>query len=60
MNVLICLFHRYEMIANVAKYKTMTCKPGKLRYRISEGAVGQWYMGRGATYHDGSTSRTAE
>ena len=41
MNVLICLFHRYEMIANVAKYKTMTCKPGKLRYRMSEGAVGQ-------------------
>ena len=50
LNVLIGLFHRYGLVVNVAKYKTMTCHPGKLRSGMSEEVVGWWRTGRGETY----------
>ena len=35
MNVLVVLFRRYGLAANVAKSHTMTCQPGALRTGIS-------------------------
>ena len=50
LNVLICLFLWYGLVANVAKYKAVTLQPGILWFIMSEDAVGLWCMGRGATY----------
>ena len=36
MNVLVGLFRRYGLAANVAKSQTMTCQPGALRAGMSE------------------------
>ena len=39
MNVLVSLFIRYGLAANVAKSHTMTCQTGALRTGISEEAM---------------------
>ena len=50
LNVLICLFLRYGLVDNVAKYKAVKLQPGTLWSIMLEDAVGLWCMGRGATY----------
>ena len=39
MNVLVGLFRRYGLAANVTKSRTMTCQPGTLRPGMSEEAM---------------------
>ena len=50
MNVLVGLFRRYGLAANVAKSCTMTCQPGILRLGISEEAKALKYTGLGDSY----------
>ena len=50
LNVLIGLFQRSRLVANVAKSKAMMCHPGEIWSVISEEAVGQQFTGRGETY----------
>ena len=38
MNVLVGLFRRYGIAANVANFRTMTCQPGALRSGMLEEA----------------------
>ena len=57
LNVLICLFCRYRLVANIAKSKAMTCQLGTIRSRISEEAVGLRCTGRGVTYHNSPSRR---
>ena len=52
MNVLIGLFWRYGLAASVAKYKTMTCKPGALRSGMSEEAKELKCTGVGSSYRE--------
>ena len=39
MNILVGLFRRYGLAANVAKSRTMTCQPGSLRAGMSKEAM---------------------
>ena len=39
LNVLIGPFHRYGLVANVAKFKVMTCHPGTLQSWMLEEAT---------------------
>ena len=57
LNVLIVLFRRYKLVANVAKSKVMTCHPVTLYYGMFEEAVGPCCMGRGAAYRNRSRRR---
>ena len=50
MNVLISLFWRYGLKANIAKSHTMTCQNGKLRSGMSEEAGERKYTGVGDYY----------
>ena len=50
LNVLIVLFLRYEMVANVAKSNTMTCQSVTLWYVTSEEAVVRRFTGRRVMY----------
>ena len=50
--MLIGLFHRYVLIANIMKSNTMTFQPVLLQSGMSEEAVGLWYMVIGATYRE--------
>ena len=50
MNVLVGLFIRYGLTANVTKSRTITCQPGALRAGILEKAVVLKYMGVGDSY----------
>ena len=47
--MLIGLFWRYGLVANVAKSKAMTGKAVEIRYGMLEEAVGQRCTGRGDT-----------
>ena len=49
--MLINLFHRYGLVANVAKSNAVTCQMGTLRSRMSEEVVRRWCTGRGMMYH---------
>ena len=50
LNVIIGLFQRYGLVANVTKYKAMTCQPGTLWSGMLEKAVGWWCTGSGSMY----------
>ena len=50
MNVLVGLFKRYGLAANIAKSHTMTCHPGALRVGISEEAMPLNCTGVGDSY----------
>ena len=50
LNVLIGLFHRIGLMANVAKSKIITCHPGTIRSIMLEEVVGQRSTRKGATY----------
>ena len=50
LNMPIGLFRRYGLVANIAKYKSMTCQTVEIWYGMSEEEVFQKSMGRGATY----------
>ena len=39
MNVMVCLFRRYGLAANVDKSRTITCQSGSLRAGMSEEAM---------------------
>ena len=52
LNVLIGLFLRIGLMANIAKSKTMMCQPGMIRSGILDEAVGQQSMGGVATYRE--------
>ena len=45
MNVLVSLFQRYCLLANVDKYRSMTCQPGTLRSGMSAEAKALKYKG---------------
>ena len=51
MNVLVGLFRRYGLAANVAKYRTMTCQPGTLRLGMSAEAKDLKCAGVEDSYH---------
>ena len=50
MNVLIGLFRRYGLAANIAKSCTMTCHPGALQVGMSEEAMVLKCTGVGDSY----------
>ena len=50
LNVLISVFRRCGLVANVENYKSMAYQPGPLRSGMSEEVVGQECTGRGANY----------
>ena len=50
LGVLIGLFRRYGLVANVENSKAITFHPGTLRSRMSEEAVGKRCMGRSKAY----------
>ena len=50
INVLVGLFRRYGLVANVVKPCTMTCQPGALRAGISWEALALKCMGLGDSY----------
>ena len=52
LNFLIGLLHRYTLVLNFVRSKSMTCHPGTLRSRVSEEAVGQHCTGRGDKYRE--------
>ena len=52
LNVLIRLFRRIGLAANVAKSKMITCQSGVIRLRMLEEAFGQCSTGEGATYQE--------
>ena len=52
LNVLIRLFRRIGLAANVKTLNTMTCQPGAIISGISEEAFGQNITGKGATYRE--------
>ena len=52
LNVLIRLFRWYRLLANVAKYKAMTCQMGTRWSGISDESVVWWCVGRGTTYQE--------
>ena len=52
LNVLIGLFRKYGLVANIAKSKDMMCQPGDIQYGMSEEEVGWQSMGRGVTYKE--------
>ena len=52
LNIVICLFCWYGLVANVVKSNTMTCHPGALRSGVSEDAVGRQCTGIGAKYQE--------
>ena len=52
LNVLIGLFLRIGLMANIDKSKTMMCQPGMIRSGILDEAVGQQSMGGVATYRE--------
>ena len=52
ISILIGLFRRIGLMANVAKSKNMTCQPGTIRSGMSEEAVGWRSTGRGTIYRE--------
>ena len=50
MNVLVGLFIRYGLVANVAKSRTMICQPGALRSGVLEEAMVLKCSGAGDSY----------
>ena len=50
MNVLVGIFRRYGLAANIAKSCTTTCQPGALQARMSEEAMALKCMGVGDSY----------
>ena len=41
LNVIIGLFQKYGLVANVAKSKAMICQPGEIWFGMPDEAVGQ-------------------
>ena len=52
INVLVILFRRVGLMANVAKSNTMTCQPGAICTGISEEAFSWNRKGEGSTYQE--------
>ena len=52
LNMLICLFRRYGLVANVTKSKAMMCHPGEIQSGMSDEVVGRRSMGREAAYKE--------
>ena len=50
MNILVGLFRRYGLAANVAKLRTMKCQTGTLRLGVSEEAMVLKCTGVGESY----------
>ena len=49
-NVLIGLFQWYGLVANITKFKAMTCQSGAIWSGMSEKVVGWWITGKGSAY----------
>ena len=60
LNVLIGLFWRYGIVANIAKYRTITCQPRTLQSGMSEEAVNRRCTGVGASYCEQLRIRTPD
>ena len=52
INIILGLFLRIGLMANVFKFKTKTCQPGEICLGMSEEAVGRKSTGKGATYRE--------
>ena len=50
MNILVRLFQRYGLAANVAKSRTMMCQPSTLQSRMSDESMALKFTGVGNLY----------